>query len=328
VRKRSYWLFILSLFGTTWIGNCAQAVFSQDEQSVFLITPKGVLELNLTTKEVQAVPTPAKFDPSSEYGVSLSNAGDLLFAGNDEIAAYNFERNAWVTVCRASRGTVCTDVACNPADGSLIFEINDQKNSSGYWYMPKDASVPVKLRLRRISHMSGFAFDTQGRLYFGYNGDLWTGAVCSLPDDEARGQWICGIRIAPVADLETSIGTPSNQGVQETASSGEVVYVHLRRLGGSGWGQIATLTAPAIKFVDGEAEDDSYEKRLELYQNELRSIRLLGENGSYGYLCASRSGHKIFYRAQDAQDQKMKIWLVTEGKTEELGAESLLGTVE
>jgi len=36
--------------GVISIGNCAEAAFSLDEQSVFLATPKGLLELNLTTK--------------------------------------------------------------------------------------------------------------------------------------------------------------------------------------------------------------------------------------------------------------------------------------
>ncbi len=328
VRKLACSCFAVLLFGAGGVGHGAEAVFSQDEQSVFAITAKGLVQLNLDTKQALAIQTSAKFDNSMEHGVSLSNAGYVLFTGSDGISAYNTERKSWVTVCRPPRGTVCTNVAYNPADGSLVFETTDQKNSFGYWFMPKGTNQPIPLRLRRISYLSGFTFNSAGQLYFGYDGDLWTGGVCNLPDEPETGYWICGIRIAPVADLETSMGTPSNQGVEQTAPAGELIYVHLHRLGGSGWGQIASLIAPAIKFDEGEASDDSLDKRLMLYQDGLKSVRLLGENGSYSYLCASRSGKKVFYRAQDAQTDKMKIWLVTEGKREELGDDSLLGIGE
>jgi hypothetical protein len=316
------------LLSASWAGDCAEAVFSQDEQSVYAITAKGLVQLSLESKQSRPIQTSAQFDISAGHGVSLSNAGYLLFAGSDGITAYNPDKKAWVTVCRAPRDTVCTDVAYNPADGSLVFETTDKTNSFGYWLLPKGSTAPIQLRLRRISYLSGFAFDSQGQLYFGYNGDLWTGGVCNLPDEPETGYWICGIRIGPVADLETSMGTPSNQGVEETAPAGELIYVQIHRLGGSGWGQIASLTTPGIKLDEGEATDDSLEKRLALYQEELKSVRLLGENGSYGYLCASRTGKKVFYRAQDAQDQKMKIWLVADGKTEALGDDTLLGSQE
>jgi hypothetical protein len=113
--------------------------------------------------------------------------------------------------------------------------------------------------------------------------------------------------------------------VQATAPSGGSVYLHLLRLGGSGWGQIASIAAPAIKFTDGEAQEDSFESRLALYQDELKSLRLLGENGSYSLLCSSRSGKSVFYRATEPQANKAKIWLVNDGKTEEVVDEDLLG---
>ncbi len=325
---RGRWYFTILLFSAAWIGDCAEAVFSQDEQSVYAITPNGLVQFNLDSKQLQPISTSAKFDSSASHGVSLSNAGYVLFAGSDGITAYNPDKKSWVTVCRSPRDTVSTDVAYNSTDGSILFETIDKKYSFSYWLLPKGATKPIPLRLRRISSMAGFTFDSRGQLYFGYNGDLWIGEICNLPDEPETGFWICGIRVGPVADLETSMSTPSNQGVEETAPASDLIYVQLHRLGGSGWGQIATLTASPIKFDEGEAADDSLQKRVELYQAELKSLHLLGENGSYGYLCAGRSGKKVFYRAQDAQDQKMKIWLVTDGKTEQLGDDTLLGSPE
>ncbi|MBV9299579.1 MAG: hypothetical protein JO066_11440 [Verrucomicrobia bacterium] len=85
------------------------------------------------------------------------------------------------------------------------------------------------------------------------------------------------------------------------------------------------MSAPAINFTDGEPQDDTLEKRFALYQDELKSIRLLGENGSYGFLCSSRSGKRVFYRAAEPDTEKMKIWLVNDGQREEVGDDSLLG---
>ena len=303
----------------------AQATFSLDEENVFVLTPKGIVELNFKTKAVQRLQPPTKFDQDQESGVSLSNAGYLLFAGNDRISAYDPGRKTWATVCRAPADTVCTDVAYNPVDGSMVFQTTSKKGAPGYWLLPKESNKPLPLKLRRVGYLSGFSFDAQGQLYFGYLGDLWLGSVCSLSDDQESGYWVCGVRIAPLANLETNFSTPTNQGVQATAPSGGSVYLHLLRLGGSGWGQIASIAAPVIKFTDGEAQEDSFESRLALYQDELKSLRLLGENGSYSLLCSSRSGKSVFYRATEPQANKAKIWLVNDGKTEEVVDEDLLG---
>ncbi len=313
-------LFLTTVFN----GHGAQATFSLDEETVFVLTPKGIVELSLTTKAVHKLQTPTRYDPEKDSGVSLSNAGYLLFAASEGILAYDPAKKNWVTVCQAPGQATCTDVAYNPVDGSLVFQTSNKQESMGYWLLPKGANKPLQLRLRRVEYLSGFTFDSQGRLYFGYSGDLWTGSVCTLPEDVASGCWICGIRIAPLADLETSFSTPTNQGVQSTAPAGEVIYVHLLRLGGSGWGQIATVNSPIVAFKDGAPEDDSLEKRLKLYQDELKSVRLLGENGSYSFLCSSRSGKRVFYRAAEPQTEKIKFWLVNHGQTEEIGDESLL----
>jgi hypothetical protein len=307
------------------LGQCAQAVFSLDEESVFVLAPKGLLELNLATKAVHTLQTPMKFDPDTESGVSLSNAGYLVLAGIGGISAYDPEKKSWATVCPAPGETACTDVAYNPVDGSMVFQTRNKNGALGYWLLPKGIGHAFTLRLRRIGYLSGFTFDSQGRLYFGYDGDLWTGSVCSVPENNESGYWICGIRIGPLANLETSFSTPTNQGVQSTARAGELIYVHLLRLGGSGWGQIASVMTPEVKFAHRDPEDDTFENRLALYQDELKSIHLLGENGSYGFLCASRSGKRVFYRAAEPQTEKMKIWLVHDGKSEDIGDDGLLG---
>jgi hypothetical protein len=306
----------------------AEAVFSLDEKSVFLMTPKGLLELNLSSKSTQKIAFPTRFDADNGYGVSLSNAGYLLLAANDGVWAYDGAKTKWTRVYRAPAGVVCTDVAYNPVDSSFIFQTSVPNASNSYWLQQKNADKPVQIRLRRVEYLSGFTFDTQGHLFFGYNGDLWMGTICGIPEEKQSDYWVCGIRVAPLADLETSFGTPSNQGVEMTAPLADRIFVHLRRLGGSGWGKIASVAMPALKFADGEFEEDSLEKRLLLYQEELKSNQIIGENGSYGFLCASRTGAHVFYRVSDPKDEKMKLWLLSGQQAEEIGDDSLIGMGE
>jgi hypothetical protein len=305
----------------------AEAVFSLDEKSVFVVTPKGLLQLNLSTKTAQKIAFPTRFDPDRDYGVSLSNAGYLLLAANDGIWAYDPEKTKWTPVYHSPAGSFCTDLAYNPTNSSIVFQTSDR--NAPCWLLKKDSEKPLPIRLRRVEYLAGATFDSRGRLFFGYNGDLWMGSICALPEEEQKNEyWVCAIRIAPLADLETSFGTPSNQGVEMTAPSASRIYVHLRRLGGSGWGNIASVAMPALDFTGGELEDDSLEKRLALYQEELKSTQLIGENGSYGYLCATRSGSQIFYRALDSAAKKMKLWLVSGSATAEIGDDSLIGLGE
>jgi hypothetical protein len=324
--RKLFWFVCISLFlGLLSAGDCAEATFSLNEQSVFLATPKGLLQLDLTTKSAQLLETPAKLDLEMEYGVSLSNAGYLLSAGSNGVMAYDPTKRTWASVCSAPAGTTCTDIAYNPLDSSILLQTANKKGESEYWLLPKGTAKPIQVRLRRVQYLAGFTLDSQGRLYFGYNGDLWMGSICSVPEDTESGYWVCGIRIGPLADLETNFETPTNQGVQLTAPAADQIYVHLRRLGGSGWGNIASVSTPSVKFTDGEPENDSVEKRLVLYQDVLKSSRLLGKNGSYSFLCASRSGKRVFYRSEEPQSEKMKIWLVTDGKREEIGDDRLIG---
>jgi hypothetical protein len=316
------------LIGLAACARGAEAVFSLDEKSVYLLAPKGLLELDLAEKRVRKIAFPTKFENDRDYGVSLSNAGYLLLAANDGVWAYNSEKAKWAPVYHSPAGTYCTDVAYNPADSSTLLQTSDHDGAASYSLLLKDQDKPVPVRLRRVRYLSGAVFDSRGRLFFGFNGDLWMGSVCALPEEQQKDYWVCGIRIAPVADLETSFGTPSNQGVEITAPSGDRVFVHLRRLGGSGWGNIASVTLPALQFTDGELEDDNLVKRVALYQEELKSLRLIGENGSYGFLCATRSGSKVFYRAVDAKTEKMKLWVLSGQEAEEIGDDSLIGMGE
>jgi hypothetical protein len=68
------------------------------------------------------------------------------------------------------------------------------------------------------------------------------------PGRKMSGYRVCGIRIGPVAKLETNFETPTNQVVQAAAPAADGICIHLLRLGGSGWKSMASLT----KYADRE----------------------------------------------------------------------------
>ena len=136
-RKRLSGVLIALFHGMVSVGKCAEAAFSLDEKAVFVLSPEGLVELDLTTKAVHPLQTPTKFDPDIDSGISLSNAGSLLVAGNDAISAYDPKKRNWATVCRAPTETTCTDIAYNPVDGSMIFQTTNKKSALAYWLLAK-----------------------------------------------------------------------------------------------------------------------------------------------------------------------------------------------
>ena len=94
-----FWVMIVCLLTGVGAGaRGAEAVFSRDEKSVYLLAPEGLLQLDLAGKSVQKIAFPTKFEADKDYGVSLSNAGYLLLAANDGVWAYDPARAKWAAV--------------------------------------------------------------------------------------------------------------------------------------------------------------------------------------------------------------------------------------
>jgi hypothetical protein len=71
IRRIRFWTAAAYLFLAIISGSRgAEAVFSLDEKSVFLITPKGLLQLSLPTKSAQKITFPTKFDSDGSEGAA------------------------------------------------------------------------------------------------------------------------------------------------------------------------------------------------------------------------------------------------------------------
>jgi hypothetical protein len=144
------------------------------------------------------------------------------------------------------------------------------------------------------------------------------GEGADSPEETRR--FLRAIRIAPLATLETDNATPSGQGVYVVAGGAKLLYVHVQRLGGSGWGSILTLRLPNPQIGQEPPDTDSKDTsdpmylevlaRYQLYRDNLASVQSLGENGTDSCLSTSPSGSKAFFRASQGNDEKEAYWLV------------------
>jgi hypothetical protein len=172
------------------------------------------------------------------------------------------------------------------------------------------------------------AFSSDGELFFGGDGDLWQGSIALDQAQDGSSEIhpeLDAVRSAPLATLETANGTPTQMGVSTIAIAKEMLYVHLSRLGGTGWGIIVRLRKPEKEGevranpnlpLDQEVEND-LAQRLKLYGRETASVEILGRNGSLSYLCASPDGNRVFFTTNTAltppdreQVREKKVYLI------------------
>ena len=293
----------------------ADATFSIDGKRVYACNydePKlAVIDL-----EKQSV---ADLDLSEFVGkleikaVSLSASGNLLFVTERDVRAYSFEKKKCVKLCSAPEGVKFEDLAYNPKDGGILISTS-RGNEYGSLYLEKNTSKPLSVVMRRVGYFSGMAFTADGELFFGTRGDLWQAHV-EIDKENLQFQQcdLVGWRCAPLATLETQNTTPAQTGVERVAVAGDKLYVHLHRMGGSGWGNIVRLQ----KF--DHKDEDGLKKLFELYAKELLSVETLAENGTASYLCSSPDGKRVFFTTGVLGHDGTQAYLIEDnGKPQEL----------
>lgn len=147
-----------------------------------------------------------------------------------------------------------------------------------------------RLFARRVGEMDGPSFAPDGTLYFGSRGDLWHGRI--TPPEASDGEelpWILEAgRWVPLAYLETANATPASYGVRATAATSSHVFVHIYRLGGSGFGWIARLPgAPWSAEAAATAGPLATWRRTGAL---FRQIEVLGSQGRAAQLATSPQG--------------------------------------
>lgn len=315
-------------------GFAADATFSKDGGHVYAIEfeKSRLFDIDIAKESASRIDLGPLINNKPIVAVTTSKSGDLLVATANDAWSCNIDKKACTKLCSAPEGLEFKEIGYNPDNGSIFFVTRDGLA----FHRKPDFDDPYRVafvldsheggslfpvRARRVDSMDGVAFSPQGDLLFGSEGDLWQGSVGQveadivnerrkekgeppLPSDPGEPpQWasLTARRCAPLANLETSPITPVQVGVHKVAISSGMVYVHLLRMYGTGFGEIVRLPVPprANENAKKDAEQlpDGFDDRIRLYTKETSSVESLAENeSSASYLCASLDGKRVFFR--------------------------------
>lgn len=196
-------------------------------------------------------------------------------------------------------------IAADPASGRL-FGVN---STVGYWVTRYQQFIPVGMGCPHP--VRSLVFDGDGTCYFEHANDLWH---AEIKIDGAATAEMAAYRYAPLAMLQTNSGTPSSMGVESIVVAGPWLYVHLYRIGGSGWGRIIRLAKPERDRKPGShpslGQLDGLERRLTIYKEALESVEVLATTTGPAGLAASADGKLVHFVAE--LDDRHGHWLVRE----------------
>jgi hypothetical protein len=283
----------------------AAAAFSDDGEHVYLLgksLPKGtVLDVDLTsftTKELS-------MGVSNEVHGIANAPRALLFVTEKSLYRHPLPTGEVAKLCDAPAGSYFEDVACNRAKHGILLlcHTKDFRDWPAY-YLREQESKPTSLVLRRVKALVGAVFDRDGHLFFSSGGDLWQGDI-TTPSEPEEPPAVEADRFAPVALLETANTTPNSTGARELAVAGRTVYAHMTRIGGSGWGEMISVSWPPEPRMEKSKESSSKSPvtaNVETFKSALAPFRNYGSNKAASYLCASPDGRKVFFATRYEDD--------------------------
>ena len=150
-------------------------------------------------------------------------------------------------------------------------------------------------------------FTASGGFIFSAEGDLWVGEIREdvihpAPGDKKSSPKVFSIleayRHAPLATRETAEGTPAQMGARSVAVSSRHAYAHLRRMGGSGLGEVVRISLPKLSHDEHGYLDLLFEPvdRAKSTAAALSALESLGFQGQRAaFLCASADDEAVYF---------------------------------
>lgn len=297
----------------------AEAAFSADGDSVYLVPtrePAGMIEaVRLIGKVRETLRLPDQVS-GDVVAVDRGPDGSILLATETALYRWTEAENSARELCSAPEQAAFRDVAYDPAADRILLNVRLHDPEEGYSgklvvLLPGETELEEPW-IRRVSDVFGMTFDSGGFLFFGERGDLWHG--CFVPWDRPAGSLV-GYRCAPVALLETDIGTSSSIGVEAVAVTKQSVVLHVERMGGAGWGEIVRIEKPPVLETsdDGVELPLGFEEHLRINRRSLESAEILASNGNDSFLCASPDETTVFFRGS-REGTEAEFHLVRDGK--------------
>lgn len=282
----------------------AEAAFSKDGSTVYCCRSEGMLAVHLNPYSEVSTKLPDSLGEIPIRAVTLRPSdGSLLLATSNAVWAFSPEKNTATKLFDKPAGSEIKDLAFDPISGGLLVTVYPEagKDESRVWWVKRGSIVAKIIFVRRLDYIDGPVFSSDGRLFFGAEGDIWRGFIEHEEEDDTepnRGGTLVAVRYAPVACRETYGGSPSQIGASDLACSGTKIYAHVRRMGGSGWGTMTRLDMPtAMDHDPDKAITEKLTERVATYMRALGSIEVMDDScGGWSNLCASLSGERVFYR--------------------------------
>lgn len=305
--RRTYLLcHALAAFFWTTRSGAAEAAFSADGQRVYLIDEESakpaLREIDLIKNTSRTLPLPQLSEKDALQGIERGDEGKILCLSAKALWSLDPISGRLMKMKEAPKSTSFWRVAYNPVTHAILLT-TDQASKPLLLLLPNEREFK-SVYVRRHSRLGSIVVSAQGELYYAESGDLWKGSV---EEDDGRYS-LSGFRYAPLASLETANATPSETGVSEIALTRDALYLHLYRMGGSGWGSLVKLPRSPQQSDSSDEPSD----QLALYRDLLEKLQPLGEANLPMNLCGSADESRIFY----VNDRKS--YLIVDGQTHEL----------
>lgn len=287
----------LAWAGFSVVAHAADAAFTDDGKSVYAVSESRLERIDLTSGEISKVVPEGVNDIEA---ICRAGNGEFYLVAQDTLWRWKPDAGPAVSFQKPLKeGQSFSDVACDSKTGKILIlgseKTGDDDTHCRLFLKPGPDQPLVRVWLRHLGSawIRGADFLPDGSLLFGAEGDLWhgvTGVEPSSPPEEFYGD-ITAYRYAPVGERSTYSGTPSQTGVCAVAVGAGHVFVHISRIGGSGWGHLSWLALPAAATENHFETHNSVEDSI----RALQSVKELEENGSCSYLCASPDGKRVYF---------------------------------
>jgi hypothetical protein len=308
--------FLAAIISTA---SAADAFFSSDGSVVTFIPlagEGGVWQLNLATKDLKMLTLGEPLKSKTILSIARGGQDELLFLTPE---------GAWVHSEKGIRplaklGTAVTpnDLCVAPpklgavADCLFVSALEKSAPDSGtvhFHYRKPGTKEFSSVFCRRVSHVSAGTF-------FAGEGDLGEGG---FEMDDAGGGAPCvlnGVRIAPLAMMNTDAGNGGNMWVDQVEAAGKHIYV---RLGGRHMGAIVRVPMPEVPATNEQSPAmGGLKDHHKFLQDVLGKTEVIVDTADEITATAAASNNgkaRVFFR-RAAGDGKHGLWLWEEGARE------------
>jgi len=314
------------------MARAGDAFFSKDGQSVTFVSgehDESVLNLNLTTRNIETVSLGTAIKGQSITSLASGEDGELLFL--TEKGAWVNDANGTRKLCGLGSAAHGADLSVAPATAAGVADWlfiagdraeKDRSAASTLHYRKPGEKEFRPVFCRRVNSVWAGAFTSDGRFFFAGESDLWEGAVD--PDPVGGGvATLNGVRIAPLALKNTDCTNGGNLWVAQVMPAGSSIYVRLR---GTHMGILLRVPVNPVPALDDKSgASGSLIGHYAYLAKALSAVQIIEPEGKgiTASAAAETNGRELlFYRSGlGGVRYGLFIWDKASGKSEQVAME-------